>query len=144
MLPEVMVAVGVFGIVFLSLYSSISAGFAVVELSRENLRAIQIMEEKMETIRLYTWEQVTTPNFVPTNFTDVYYKTSEGMSSNLVTGSGITYTGTVTIASAPITEAYSGDIKQITVNLQWVSGRTLRQRDMTTFVSKYGIQSYVY
>ncbi len=141
---EVVVALAIFGIVFLSLYSSMSSGFAVVRLSRENLRATQIMEEKMETIRLYTWAQVTSNGFVPTNFTEVFYKMTNASSTGLVSGAGITYTGTVSIISAPITEAYSNDLKQITVTLKWLSDRTPRQRDMTTFVSKYGVQNYVY
>jgi prepilin-type N-terminal cleavage/methylation domain-containing protein len=141
---EVVVALAIFGIVFLSLYSSMSSGFAVVRLSRENLRATQIMEEKMETIRLYTWAQVTSNGFVPTNFTEVFYKMTNASSTGLVSGAGITYTGTVSIVSAPVTEAYSNDLKQITVTLKWLSDRTPRQRDMTTFVSKYGVQNYVY
>jgi hypothetical protein len=65
-------------------------------------------------------------------------------STGLVSGAGITYTGTVSIINAPITEAYSNDLKQITVTLSWLSDRTPRQREMTTFVSKYGVQNYVY
>ena len=47
---EVLVAVSLVGIMFVSLYSGISSGFAVVQLARENLRATQILQEKMETI----------------------------------------------------------------------------------------------
>ena len=52
---EILVAMVVLGIMFVSLYSGFSSGFAVVQLARENLRATQILQEKMETIRLYTW-----------------------------------------------------------------------------------------
>jgi len=143
-LIEIVVGMAIFGVVFLSLYSSMSAGFGVVRLSREEVRAIQIMEEKMETIRLYTWTQITTPNFVPTNFTDFFYRSPASSSTNLISGAGITYTGTVSIVSAPISEAYSNDLKQVTVTVNWSSGKTSRQRDMKTLVSKYGIQNYVY
>ncbi|MDB6039769.1 MAG: hypothetical protein JWM99_3610 [Verrucomicrobiales bacterium] len=141
---EVLVALAIFGVVFLSLYAAMSSGFGVVRLSRENLRATQIMEEKMETLRLYTWSQVTSNGFIPTNFTEVFYKMTNSSSTGLVSGAGITYTGTVSIVQAPVSEAYSNDLKQITVSLQWLSGNRLRQRDMTTFVSKYGVQNYVY
>src|SRR5687767_14388252 len=56
---EVLVALAIAGVLFTSLYAGISAGFVVIETARENLRATQIMVEKLETIRLYTWEQIT-------------------------------------------------------------------------------------
>jgi type II secretory pathway pseudopilin PulG len=136
-LIEVVVAVGLAGIMFVSLYAGISSGFAVVQLARENLRGTQILQEKMETLRLYTWEQLTTVGFIPTNFTDVFYATTQS-------ASGLTYTGMVSIASAPVTEAYSNDLKQITVRVTWTSANVLREREMTTFVSRYGLQNYIY
>ena len=55
-LPEVMVAAGVGAVLFVSLYLGIAQGAVVVQSCRENLRATQILQEKMETIRLYTWD----------------------------------------------------------------------------------------
>ena len=69
---ELLVAMAVLGVMFVSLYSGFSAGFAIIELARENLRATQILQEKMETIRLYTWDQVNTPGFIPTNFVESF------------------------------------------------------------------------
>ena len=136
-LMEIMVAVGVAGIVFLSVYAGLSSGFAIVELSRENLRATQIAQEKMETIRLYTWDQVTTPGFIPTNFTDVFF-------SGTQSASGLTYTGAVSIVDAPVTESYSNDLKEVTVSVSWASAGVLRIREMRTFISRYGLQNYIY
>jgi hypothetical protein len=135
---EVMVAVLICGIVFVTLYSGMSSGFALVQLSRENLRGIQIMEEKMETIRLYRWDQITNAGFIPTNFVDTFYPLATQATSGLV------YTGSVTIADAPITEYYKDALKQVTVNLSWKSGNVVRERSMTTFVSQYGLQNYIY
>ncbi|MBI2947621.1 MAG: hypothetical protein HYY23_08235 [Verrucomicrobia bacterium] len=137
-LVELTVAVGVSGVMFLSLYAGMSSGFAVAQLARENLRAGQILQERMETIRLYTWEQINTPGFIPTNFTDSFHFASTQSSGGLI------YTGTVTIAAAPITEPYSSDLRQVTVELQWESAHVLRKREMTTFVSQYGLQNYIY
>jgi prepilin-type N-terminal cleavage/methylation domain-containing protein len=136
-LIEVMVAVAISGIVFVGLYSGISSGFAIVELARENLRAGQILQEKMETIRLYTWSQITTDGFVPTNFTEFFFTSTQS-------ASGLTYTGTVNIVAAPISESYSNDIKSVTVQVKWTSAGVLRSRDMVTFVSRYGLQNYIY
>src|SRR5437764_15451154 len=112
---EAMVAVALMGLVFVSLYAGISNGFAFAKVTRENLRATQILQEKMETIRLYTWEQLNTSAFVPTNFFEGFYASG-------TTNSGLVYTGRVTIVSAPVTEAYSNDLKMVTIQLSWKSG----------------------
>lgn len=134
---EIMVAVAIAGIMFVSLYAGFSTGFAVVQLARENLRAVQILQEKMETIRLYTWEQINTAGFIPANFTDVFYSSTQS-------ASGLVYTGTVSVASAPITETYSNDLKLITVEVNWASANVSRKREMSTLVSRYGLQNYIY
>ena len=136
-LSEVLVALAIGSILFVSLYSGLSTGFAVVQLARENLRATQILQEKMETIRLYTWDQITTAGFIPTNFTDVFYTATQY-------SGGLTYTGSVTIAGAPITENYSNDLRMVTVQVTWESANVLRTREMKTFVSRYGLQNYIY
>jgi hypothetical protein len=135
---EALVSVLICGLVFVSLYSGLSTGFAFIQLARENLRGTQIMQQKMETVRLYAWDQVNTPGFIPTNFVEAFYPVGTQ------TTSGLTYTGMVTVADAGLTEAYAADLKQVTVNLSWVSGHVLRQRQMTTFVAKNGLQQYVY
>jgi prepilin-type N-terminal cleavage/methylation domain-containing protein len=134
---EILVAMTVLGIMFVSLYSGFSSGFAVVQLARENLRATQILQEKMETIRLYTWDQINTPGFVPTNFVDNFY-----VSSNVV--SGMSYTGRVTIAKAPVSETYSNELKSVTIDLKWVSADVMRTRTMQTYVTRNGLQNYIY
>jgi prepilin-type N-terminal cleavage/methylation domain-containing protein len=136
-LIEVLVAVSIAGIVFVGLYAGLSSGFAVVQLARENLRATQILQEKLETIRLYTWDQITTAGFVPTNFTDVFYAGTQS-------AAGLTYTGALSIATATIDAAYSNDLRLITVEVSWSSAHVLRRRDMSTFVSRYGLQNYIY
>lgn len=136
-LAEVLVAVVIAGIMFLTVYAGFSSGFALLQLTRENLRATQILQEKMETIRLCNWSQINTPGFVPTNFVDTFYPGTS-------TAAGITYTGTVQILQAPITESYSNQLRQVTVSVQWLSGNTVRQREMSSFVSQHGLQNYIY
>src|SRR3954462_11920049 len=86
---EAMVGVALLGVVFVALYTGISNGFAFAKATRENLRATQILQEKMETVRLYTWEQLNTPGFVPTNFTEAFYAYGTNVG-------GLVYTGRVT------------------------------------------------
>jgi hypothetical protein len=134
---EIVVSSAVFGILFVSLYAGISSGFGFVQLARENLRGTQILQEKMETIRLYTWDQVNTTGFIPATFNDNFFASSNN-------NGGLIYTGRVTIASAPISEAYSNDLKQVTIQVEWKSGRVLRTREMTTYIARYGLQTYIY
>src|SRR5258705_6921712 len=71
-LVEVMVSVAVFGLTCVSLYAGVTFGFNSVQLARENLRATQILVEKMEVIRLYSWEEITNSVFIPTTFQATY------------------------------------------------------------------------
>ena len=49
-LIEVMVGLAIVGVTFLALYGGMTYGFSSVRMSLENLRATQILVEKMETI----------------------------------------------------------------------------------------------
>ena len=135
---EVLVTLAIFGVVLLSLYSGITSGFAFVRLTRENLRATQIMAEKMETLRLYRWDQVNQAGFVPTNFVDSFAPFRTGPST------GPTYTGTVAITASPISEFYGDDLRQVMITVSWLSGNAPRTRRMTSLVGHYGLQNYIY
>ena len=71
-ITEVLVAISIVGVLFLSLYGGITSGFAVVNLARETC-ANQIVLEKMETIRLYTWDQINSNGFIAPTFTASFY-----------------------------------------------------------------------
>jgi len=135
-----MVAIAVTTVMGTALYAGIGVAFSQLRLSRENLRATQILEGKMEIVRQYNWNQVATfAGFIPTKFTESFYANNPtNTSANFV------YTGTVTITNAPITESYSNDLKMIRINLAWKSGGIIHTRQATTFVSQYGLQRYVY
>ena len=138
-LAEVMMGVAVMAVMFVSLYLGFTQGFGIIQLARENLRATQVLQEKMETVRLYTWDQITTAGFIPATFTAPFYATGSG------TNQGIIYNGTVAISNPTNwTESYVGDMKQIDVQLSWTSGNVLRVRKMSTLISKYGLHNYIY
>lgn len=134
-MTEVMVGVLFTGTAIVALYLAFSSGFQFVQLARENLRAGQILTEKLETIRLYTWDQINTAGFIPTNFTATFYPPSQ-------TNSGIVYTGAVTVVSSSLSESYNTDMRRVDVSVSWLSGKSLRTRSMTTMISQYGIQNY--
>jgi|ERR1051325_237548 prepilin-type N-terminal cleavage/methylation domain-containing protein len=138
-LVEVMVASALIGITLLAFMAGFSTSFQGIQLDRENSRAAQILLEKTELLRLYNWSQVTgadTNIYIPTTFTAPFYPDSNN--------GGFNYSGTVSITNAPVTETYSNDIRLITITVTWASGRVQRTRSMTSFVSKYGLQNYIY
>lgn len=136
-LMEVMLAVVIVGVEFVSLYVAISQGFAVVQSARENLRATQIMQEQVEVIRVLDWDKVTTTPS-PWSFSASFYPASS-------TNQGIIYTGTIAISDAPVPAAYSTDVRLVVVSLSWTNGansRLTRNRELRTLVSRYGLHNY--
>ena len=140
-LAEALIATAVVGISFISLYSGLVQGDTIIQNSQLNKRASEIMAQQMETIRLYTWDQLTNSSYIPLSNTYSYYPNSVTNSS---VGTGVVYTETLSISNSAVTEGYSGDIRQVTVNVLWSSSTGNHQRQMTTYVSHYGMQNYIY
>jgi len=137
-LVDVTFGIAISALLFMTLYLGFAQGFAVIQLARENLRATQILQEKMETTWLYTWDQINTPGFIPTSFQSSFYPAGPQ------SGKGIIYQGTMAVTDAPVAESYGGSLKQVVVQVNWVSGSVRRQRQMTTLVSRYGLHNYIY
>jgi prepilin-type N-terminal cleavage/methylation domain-containing protein len=145
-LVEMVVCMAVMGLVFVALYAAIAQGYKTIGLAREDLRATQILLEKTELTRLYTWSQVTnTASFPP--FTVKYYPTTNGEAQ------GVTYSGTYKVTSLSTStvpdkklkdENYASEVRVVTITLDWTSGNLQRSRSLSTLVSANGIQNYVY
>src|SRR5262245_48632043 len=97
-LIETLVAFGILAIVVFSLYAALSFGFTTIRLSQENVRADQILMQKMETIRVYHWTKIFTPGYIPQNFQAPFAQVNG-------TNVGITYQGTITITNFPVSAA---------------------------------------
>ena len=133
---EVTVGMGVVATSMAALFSGFTTGFFTMQMARENLRATQIMIEKTETLRLYSWDQINTPGFIPAAFTNKYDPNSANQ--------GLAYYGTLSVTNAPISSSYSNDIKLVTVTLNWTTGSLSRNRTLTTYIARNGLQSYIY
>ena len=145
-LVEVVMGAMLVVITFVSLYAGISSGFAVTKAARENLRATQIMLERMEGIRLYNWEQLIYSNWIPTRFTNYYYPMANAGESR-----GTPYVGTFTVANATFPSpapTYATNMRLISVQVWWTnslgSNQVVRTRKMETLVGRIGLQSYIY
>jgi type II secretory pathway pseudopilin PulG len=148
---EVMVAVGVVGLMLVSLYLGIATSFATIQRARENLRATQILVQRVETVRLYTWDQlrnVGANKYLQTSFTEYYdpYGASGG-------GGGVLYHGTVQVTTNPpylknSGVSYSPNVAVVSVNLLWTNGlgsaALPHARQFQTLVARNGMQKYVY
>ena len=163
-LIEVMVGMGIVGVVFISLYAGISSGFAVISMARENLRATQVMQDRIEEMRLYTWDQIcsfgSSTSYIPSTFTEPYYpSTTDLAASDLSYGTdgttpttttsrdsagSFSYVGRLKVTDPGISESYSNNLKLIIVSVVWTNGNVRRERTMSTFVSQYGMQNYIY
>jgi prepilin-type N-terminal cleavage/methylation domain-containing protein len=138
-LVETVVAAAILTVAVSGVMVCFGYGFLIMQHARENQRATQIMLEKVEIIRLYSWDQVNTPGFVPSTFTDVYDPKS-------ATAPGVTYQGTLAIRDAPISGVnYATNVKEFLITLNWTTqGRVQHTRTLSTLVAKDGIQNYVY
>ena len=138
-LVEVMVAVIVVTILFTALFTGLSQGFAVSLVTTEKLRANQIVLERIEGIRLVKWSDRNNTALVPLTFTNSYYPSAVAGQSQ-----GVSYIGTVTIANANLGTAYNDDLDKVTVTVTWVSGAITRTQQLSTFISRNGLQNYIY
>src|SRR4029434_4025566 len=88
------------------------------KLSRENLRATQIMLERLEGVRLYNWNQLCYSNMIPTTFTTFYYPSVTNGQSR-----GITYQGTMSVGAVGLNPSatYADKMRAITVALYWTN-----------------------
>ena len=133
---EVLFAMLIVGMMVVALYAAIATSTSWLRDSQENQTVNQIMSEKLDTIRLYNWDQINSNGFIQTNFTVG--------NDPARTNSSAYYTGRVALLKNPVAETYASNLVQVTVNVAWVSptGRA-QNRSMSTFVTTYGIQSFV-
>jgi type II secretory pathway pseudopilin PulG len=143
-LVEVAVAAGLIGLMFVALLSGLTSSVANIQFGREQMRATQIMVEKMDIIRLYSWENLN-PTYIPTSFTTTFHPDSgtSGGKNGGGEGVGTTYFGSIAITNTAVVEPYAPDLKQVTVSLEWKSGNRTVTRQMSTYVARYGLQNFI-
>jgi len=113
----------------------------MVRANRENLRATQIMVQKVETLRLYNWGQLLdTTNYLVPHFSEYF---------NPDLSNGVLYNGTVTLSlPTNLPPAYTNNIRIVTVSVSWTNyvraQPIAHTRQMQTYAAEYGIQNYVY
>jgi hypothetical protein len=140
-LADAIVAVFVLGAVGGTFCVGLSSGFYVLQNTREDLRATQIMMQRLEAIRLCTWSELSAFTF---------QESYDPLSGTNQSG-GAKYFGNVTIdpaSSVPNTASYAPNMCQVTVNLTWTNYNlnvpVIHNRQMQTQVARYGLQNYIW
>jgi hypothetical protein len=119
-----------------ALYTGFGSGFSILRTTREDLRATQILINRMERVRVCTWSRLTDPLVNPPVSTEYFDSANQRMPYT------VTYRATLpAVGSMP--EAYRADMMLINVDVTWTSGRTPHRRSMQTHVARYGMQSYI-
>lgn len=137
-LVEVLFGALFVAILFISFFAALNFGALTTRMSREDLRATQILVTHMEGIRLFRWDQLTDTNLLPRTFTDYF--------SPDAADKGITYNGTITVANASLNPSatYSTNMYQITVRVRWSHGSVICTRQMAAYQAMNGVQNYVF
>ncbi len=130
-LMEVTIATLVVGIFVCAILVTVTSGYSVLEKSRETLRANQILQQELETIRTYNWSAMTNnANFAPTNYTD----------------SGVSFRVTRSVSNYYNNTTYcTNSLLEVTISIFWTnSAGNAMSKDMTTVVSQGGLNDYIY
>ena len=143
-LVEVLMSVGILAIMVASLYAAFISGFASIKTTREELRATQILTQKLEAIRLCTWAQLSN---CPTSFQEYYDPL--GITNNTV---GAIYAGTFSTTGVATNIAdsvsYKTSLHLITLTVTWTnyinSSPIIHTRQMQTLSAHNGLQNYIW
>ena len=153
-LVEALFSLAVVGVLIICLYSAFSSGFSGVQFAREDARATQILIAKMDQMRLFSWDQITT-NAVPEEFAE-HFDPEQDVTALEVGKKGkakkkgknqppLVYIGEIKIKNGPGDVTYKDDMKEVEIELEWISQNGMaRKRKLKTYVARYGLQNYVY
>lgn len=161
---ELLISAAIAAIILAAVFATISSSFGILTVTRQNLRATQIIVSRLEGLRLEAWDQTNqlsqlfNTGYLPTNFVEYFYPL--GLSGS--TNEGIAYYGTMSVSQltnqtlqtevfGATVPPYATNMALVTVTLSWtnsVTGMsaqgTVHTRSMDTLVSEFGIQNYVF
>ena len=139
-LVETVVASFIAAIVLPSIYGGLVTGFSMIKAAREDLRANQVIVQRMEAIRLSPYQALQDPAAYPARVTEYY---SESGKTNGAGGTAYTVTYSWAPGPASLPPSYRTNVLLVTVAASWQSGNVPRTCSMQTYVARYGIRRYV-
>ena len=120
-----LLVLGVFGILFTSLYAAFSSGSTAMRVAQEDPQQTQILAQREETVRLYTSAQLSDPAHFRTTFTNTYTPLGQPDSWS------VTKTHPVTM----VAPSHLADIQTLKIPVRWTNGIAKHQphvREMQT------------
>ena len=125
----------ILGMLSLAVYGGIAQGFKTIQLSREGVRATQVLQDRLETIRLFTWSKLNSTNHVIPTFR---------VPLNAGQNQGPFFEGTTKVSPPSFSETYSDDLRLITVKLTWTSGGRRFTKELSSLVAHTGLNDYIH
>jgi prepilin-type N-terminal cleavage/methylation domain-containing protein len=143
-LVEVLCAIAIAAFMVAVLFAAVDGGYGVLQETRDDMRATQILMEKTEAFRLFTWPQLSN---APTTFVQYYYPNGITNSS-----AGTTYCGIINATGVatniPSSAGYQANIHLITITISWTNnfaGKPVaHSRQVQTMNALGGMQSYLF
>lgn len=140
-LVEVICAIAIGAISASVLFVGFDMGYGILQNTRDDLRATQILLQKTEAIRLFKWQDLSN---APTSFQEYYYPsgTTNGTQGSLFYGT-LNATGYPTDI-IPASTGYVTNIHLVTITVNWTNGVHAHSRTMQTLNAAQGMQNYLY
>jgi prepilin-type N-terminal cleavage/methylation domain-containing protein len=140
-LVEVICAIAIGAISASVLFVGFDMGYGILGNTRDDLRATQILLQKTEAIRLFTWTQLSQAT---NSFQEYYYPsgTNSGIQGTLFYGT-FNATGYPTDI-IPASTGYVTNIHLVTITVNWTNGVHAHSRTMQTLNAAQGMQNYLY
>jgi type II secretory pathway pseudopilin PulG len=139
-LVECVVGLLVAAVMLTALYSSFIFAYGALKLDREDLRATQILLQRMETLRLTSFSAIQGGTLTE------YYDPNGQTNSSY----GAAYTVTIatnapTSADMPVQPVYyMNKMLKVTATATWTNANKVCTRSLQTYASQAGMQSYIY
>ena len=128
-ITEVAVVTAILGILLSSILVLVSQGSRYLHDIRLTARASQVLQQKMEDIRLLTWDQLTNYPAVWTNSAGTY----GSYTMTITTNAFDSYAGATTVLKVTVTTAWTN-----------FSSRRIETNRLTTLVTNRGLNNYIF
>lgn len=138
---ETMMAVTLAAITLSALYACFASGWSLIRVTSQDLRATQILLQRLERIRLCDYSKLGDATLNPSTSTE-YFDPKDQSNG----GGGVLYTINCAITvpgSGSLPAAYRTNMSLVTVDAWWTNGTQVFNRSMQTYVARDGMQSYV-
>jgi prepilin-type N-terminal cleavage/methylation domain-containing protein len=145
-LVEVLVSVGLLAIMLAAIYPAFILGYASIKTTREDQRATQIVTQKLESVRLCTWNELAT---YPATFVDYYNPLglTNGTQGTLYAGTMSVTNANSVITGSP-TPSYQSNVRLVTMGVTWTNyvnnSPIVHTRQMQTLSALNGLQNYIF